>query len=123
MPSVSYLRGGGLFNEANGFATVVGISQGGSDAAYLYGSAGNDVFVATASYAYLRAGSTFTQVSGFHSVYAYGQGGSDQAYLYGTGTAADSFGQGGSWAYLYGNAFLDMVNSFGYVYANPNARR
>jgi hypothetical protein len=92
-------------------------------AAYLYGSADNDVFVATASYAYLRGGSTFTQVSGFHPVYAYGQGGGDQAYLYGTGSSVDSFGQGGAWAYLYGNAFLDMVNAFAYVYSNPNARR
>jgi hypothetical protein len=122
-PSYAYLSGGGFFSQASGFPTVVAVSQGGSDQAYLYGSAGNDVFVATAAYAYLRGAGFYTQASGFHSVYAYGQGGSDQAYLYGTGTSADTFGQGGSWAYLYGNAFLDMVNAFAYVYANPNARR
>ena len=38
-------------------------------------------------------------------------------------TAADAFQQGPSYAYLYGNAFLDLVSGFGYVYANPNARR
>jgi hypothetical protein len=79
--------------------------------------------VSTSSYAYLRGTGFYLQASGFRSVYAYGQGGNDQAYLYGTGTAADTFGQSGAWAYLYGNAFLDMVNAFAYVYANPNAKR
>jgi hypothetical protein len=31
--------------------------------------------------------------------------------------------QGAGYASLYGNAFLDLASAFGYVYANPNARR
>jgi hypothetical protein len=122
-PSYAYFSGPGFFSQASGFKTVAAVSQGGNDAAYLYGSGGNDTLVATAAYADLSGGSFYTQASGFRSVYAYGAGGSDRAYLYGTGTSADVFQQGGGYAYLYGNAFLDMANAFGYVYANPKARR
>jgi hypothetical protein len=31
--------------------------------------------------------------------------------------------QGPGYAELYGNAFLDLASNFGYVYANPSARR
>jgi hypothetical protein len=103
-PAVSYLRAGGSFMQASGFGTVVGISQGGNDSAYLYGSAGNELLMSTSAYTYLRGAGFFLETSGFRGVTAYGMGGNDQAYLNGTLTAADTFVQSGSWAYLYGNA-------------------
>jgi hypothetical protein len=38
-------------------------------------------------------------------------------------TAAGTFVDGGGYAYLYGDAFRELASNFGYVYANPNARR
>jgi hypothetical protein len=92
-----------------------------SDAAYLYGAAGN-VFVATSSNAYLYGSGYFNDAAGFGSVYGY-SGGGGVAYLLGTGTAADTYVDRGSYAYLYGDLFFELASGFASVYANPNARR
>jgi hypothetical protein len=44
-------------------------------------------------------------------------------YLYGTLTAADTFVDAGSFAYLFGSAFFQLESGFASVVANPNARR
>jgi hypothetical protein len=50
-------------------------------------------------------------------------GGGDSAYLFGTMTAADTFVDGGSSAYLLGDAFFVLESGFASVWANPYARR
>jgi hypothetical protein len=122
-PTYGYLYGGGFFNEAVGFKSVVGNAAGANNAAYLYDSPGNDVFVATSTYAYLAGAGFLNQAVGFAAVNAYSTGGSDQAYLLGSGTAADGFIDGGTYAYLYGNAFSVLASNFGSVYVNPAAHR
>jgi hypothetical protein len=51
------------------------------------------------------------------------RGGGDSAYLYGTMTAADTYVNGGSYAYLYGDAFFTLEAGFASVWANPYAQR
>jgi hypothetical protein len=120
-PSYSYLYGGGFFDQAQGFQTVMGNSGGPGDSAYLYDTAGG-TFVATSTYAYVTGAGQTEQANGFHSVYGY-SGGGDGAYLYGTMTAADTYVNGGGYAYLYGDAFFILEAGFASVWANPNAQR
>jgi hypothetical protein len=125
-PGLSYLTGpaaggtGVFVNYAAGFQTVVG-TGGASDVAVLYGVPGN-TFIATLAYATLSGPGLTGQANGFGSVYGY-SGGGGAAYLYGTMTAADTFLDRGSYAELYGSAFVEVATGFASVWANPNAHR
>jgi hypothetical protein len=120
-PSYGYLSGPGYFAEAVGFPTVTATAGGANDNAYLYGSAGN-VMVAASANAYLSGPGYFNDAAGFHSVSGY-SGGGGAASLLGTGTSADTFVDRGGYAYLYGDAFLELASGFASVTANPDARR
>jgi hypothetical protein len=119
-PGYSYLSGSGYFDDAVGFQQVTATAGASSDLAYLYGSAGN-VMVAAAAHASLSGAGYFNDAAGFGSVYGY-SGGGGAASLLGTGTAADTFVNAGGYAYLYGDAFLELASGFASVSANPNAR-
>jgi hypothetical protein len=86
-PNYSYLEATGLFAVANGFPVVYAYgSSDGTDQAWLYGSGGNDAFVATPTYAYLSGSvgslSFFNVAVGFQLTWGVGNGGSNMAYLY-----------------------------------------
>ena len=82
-------------NVAAGFKTVTGsATAGGSDTAYLYDTAGNDVFVSTAAYSYLQGGGLTNVAAGFRTVLASATaGGTDVAYLYDTAGNDVFYGQ------------------------------
>ena len=64
-PAYAYLTGTGFYSLASRLRHRRGRRPaGGSDAAYLYDSAGSDAFVATPTYAYLAGPGSFTRRSG-----------------------------------------------------------
>ena len=58
---------------------MTGNAAGANNTAFLYDSAGNDVFVANAAYSYLYGGGFWNQANGFSTVVGYSTGGADQA--------------------------------------------
>ena len=106
---------------ASGFDTVTGVSGGGDDTAYLYGSTGDDTLDVTVGSATMtRAGSTTTAATGFAYVNGYGvAGGTDTATMTGT-TATDVFTGKETYAYMRndgGADYLLYVTSFSEVTA------
>jgi hypothetical protein len=127
-PGSSYMTGpspaaGGApyWNQVYGFAVVYATHSGGSgDRAYLYGSAGNDTFVATPTSSYLAgpSNSYWEQVYNFPVVLADGQGGVDVAQLYDS-AGSDTFVATPTSSYLAGpgNSFWNQVFGFASVFA------
>jgi hypothetical protein len=89
---------------------------GPGDAAFLYDGAGNDLFVATPTYAYLQAGTSLNIVSGFSSVQANSTAGSDLALLYGS-AGGDGFLGTPTYSWLGGNSYHNQAVGFAQVQA------
>ncbi len=104
---------------ASGFETATGVSGGGDDTAYLYGSTGDDALDVTVGAATMtRAGSTTSVATDFANVNGYGvAGGTDVATVTGT-TGTDLFTAKETYAYMRnvgGSDYLLYVTSFGEV--------
>ncbi len=104
---------------ASAFETTTGVSGGGGDTAYLYGSTGDDTLDVTVGAATMtRAGSTTSVATDFANVNGYGvAGGTDVATVTGT-TGTDLFTAKETYAYMRnvgGSDYLLYVTSFGEV--------
>ncbi len=107
---------------ASGFGTVAGLSGGGNDTAYLYGSTGDDAFDVTVGAATMtRSGSTTSAASGFAYINGYAiAGGTDTATMTAT-TGTDLFTGKETYAYMRnvgGSDYLLYVTGFGEVTAD-----
>jgi hypothetical protein len=121
-PAFAQLSGPGYLNYAAGFQTVTALAGTANDVAQLFDAPGG-MFVATATSAYVSAGAgQVEQAVGFRMVYGY-SGGGDSAFLYGTMSAADTYVNNGSYAFLFGPGFFVLESGFPSVWANPFARR
>ena len=120
----SVLASGAQYNYAIGFGDVsadvtgatggaYGATLGGSDAAYLFDSAGNDTFRAGPSMAKMVYQSTKTgKASGFDYVTAVGAyGGTDAAYLYGSSGGDAYYGYANTHT-LFGTGYSNQVQGF-----------
>jgi hypothetical protein len=105
---------GSLFNVQS--VTAFG---GPGDAATLYDGPGNDLFVATPSYAYLQAGVSLSVASGFVAVQASSTAGSDLALLYDS-TGSDVFVATPTYSSLSGSGFANTAIGFAQVRGNSS---
>ena len=88
---------GSFYHYASGFAELAASAAGSGNAAYLYGSSGNDVLTARPARVEFdrAAGWSDTVATGFERVYAYASGGGlDRAYLYDSSGNDTLFGRG-----------------------------
>jgi subtilisin family serine protease len=92
---------------------VVGDSR---DAAYLYDSAGNDIFEAGATSATLRGTGHSASVEGFRVVTAYATAGHDAASFQDS-TGHDNFSAGPPLAWMRGSGYANFAHSFDAVTA------
>jgi DNA-binding beta-propeller fold protein YncE len=118
-PGGGTLSGPGYKVTLSAVAQVIAVGHAG-DRAYLTGSAGNDVFVGTPSYAYLHGSGYFNQANGFGVALAVGAGGSDTAYLYDS-PGNDAFVGTPAYSYLNGPGFFNQANGFSVVVGNATA--
>ncbi len=110
---------------ASGFDTTTGVSGGGDDLAYLYGSTGDDALDVTVGAATMtRSGSTTSVATGFAYLNSYGvAGGTDTATMTST-TGTDVFTGKETYAYMRndgGADYLLYVTSFNEVTAYGDA--
>ena len=110
---------------ASGFDTVTGVSGGGDDTAYLYGSTGDDTLDVTVGSATMsRSGAATTVATDFAYVNGYGvAGGTDSATITST-TGTDLFTAKETYAYMRnvgGSDYLLYVTSFSDVTAYGDA--
>jgi hypothetical protein len=87
---------------------------GPADSAVLFDGPGDDLFVATPSYAYLQAGSSLNIVSGLGAVRAISSAGSDLALLLDS-AGDDVFVARPAISYLAGSGFLNVAVGFAQV--------
>src|SRR5262249_33580501 len=110
----AYLTGPGFLNQVNSVNWLEAYSSGGSDVAYLLGSAGADSFSPAPTHAYPVAAGTTAPGAGFDALLASRQGGTDVALL------ADSAGNDilvatPGYTYLRGPGYHNQVNGFAAV--------
>ena len=124
--SLAYMRnvgGGDYFLYARDFSEVTANGNGGDDAAYLWGSAGDDTLDVSVGLATMtRTGSTTTAANDFATVYGYAtSGGTDTASLTGS-TGDDVFysreiysilRDAGGTAYQFYVGAFDSVEAYG----------
>ena len=111
-----------FFCEASAFRYVYAFSyNGGTDRAYLYDSAGDDVYVAHPSSALLYGDGFFNQAYGFDRVNAYSTaGGNDTAYFYDS-AGDETLIATSSDALMYGSGFYNLARGFDHVNALATA--
>ena len=83
-----------FFNYAFSFETITANASGGSDTAYLFGSGGDDAFVADPNAASMtRSGASTSEANGFAKAYGYAAaGGTDTAAMSGSANADRFYG-------------------------------
>jgi hypothetical protein len=106
---------------AGAFVNVQSVTAfgGPGDAALLYDGPGNDLFVATPTYAYLQAGASLSVASGFVAVQANATAGSDLALLYDS-AGSDVFLATPSYSALSGSGFANTAAGFAQVRATSS---
>ena len=95
-------------------------AAGGNDTAYLYDSAGNDMFVATPTYRELSGAGYDSYAKGFSNLFAYAStdagGVGDRAYLYDS-VGNDTLIASPNYAQLSGTGYLNYAKNFDKVFA------
>jgi uncharacterized protein GlcG (DUF336 family) len=118
-PSVQ-LVGGGLTNTVTGALatlTIVNSTAGGSDTAFIQGSAANDSLVAMPTYTQLDSGGCRAFVASFERTYSYaGAGGTDVAQLFGS-AGDDQYFRNPTYQVLLGSGYFNQVTGFAQNYA------
>jgi hypothetical protein len=120
-PGSAVLSSAGLLVTIVNTGTITANSEGGSDVARLYDSAGDDTFVADPTYGQLSGNGFSNRANGFRYVFAYAsEGGNDTATLLDS-AGNDTFDGRNDYAVLYATWFYNRASGFDTVTAHSTA--
>ncbi|MHC4176686.1 MAG: Ig-like domain-containing protein, partial [Planctomycetota bacterium] len=120
-PYSANLTGPGYCIDVVNAAEITFIGGGGNDKAYLYDSAGNDVFVATTASGTLSGDGFRNCARGFDRVWAFATAGGNDLAIFSDSPGNDVFIGTPDHAELYGNGFYRFASNFDRVHARATA--